>query len=84
MFFIGIMAALICLITGVGLLVNHVVAWGVVFIVAGIGLIVFLLVAYPAKRKKCSPWDCGFVDCGAGSIPDCDCLPDCGCGAGTP
>ncbi|MEJ8547951.1 hypothetical protein [Brevibacillus borstelensis] len=82
MFYLYVMVALICLITGIGLLVNNALVWGIVLTVAGIGLIVFLLVAYPSKRKKCSSCDCGFVDCGTGSIPDCDCLPD--CGAGTP
>jgi uncharacterized membrane protein len=84
LFYLLLMAALIGLIAGIGLLINGTVLWGSVLTVGGVLLAVVLLVAYSGKRKKldCPAGDLPCIDCGVGIVPDCGCGagPDCDCG----
>ncbi|MGG4495682.1 hypothetical protein [Brevibacillus reuszeri] len=70
MFYLLLMAVLICVISGVGLLANRVILWGTILILGGLGLLVVMFKKYRSRMR--SSCDC---------MPDLPCLechtPDC-------
>lgn len=75
MFFLLLMAILICFLSGFYLIGVGSDIWGVILLVLGALLVVFTIALY--SRKSRNTFDCIGVDCG--DVFDCDCNgPDCG------